>query len=66
MTRIKVLTSIKGLPTDVPVPCNVTSVYVQFDFSVTDIRDTQWILDAVQLRPVPWDPVCCLYCKGVS
>jgi len=51
---------------DVPVPCNVTSVYVQFDFSVTDIRNTQWILDAVQLRPVPWDPVCCLDCKGVS
>ena len=51
---------------DLPVSCNVTSVYVQFDFSVTDIRDTQWILDAVQLRPVPWDPACCLDCKGVS
>jgi hypothetical protein len=47
---------------DLPVPCNVTSVYVQFDFSVTDLENTQWILDAVQLRALPWAPGC----KGVS
>jgi hypothetical protein len=50
---------------DVPVPCNVTNVYVQFDFSVTDLENTQWILDAVQLRSVPWAPACMDF-KGVS
>jgi hypothetical protein len=44
---------------DVPVPCNVSSVYVQFDFSVTDRGVTQWALDAVQLRAVPWESICC-------
>jgi hypothetical protein len=50
---------------DVPVPCNVTSVYVQFDFSVTDIGVTRWALDAVQLRAVPWESICCQGFKEV-
>jgi hypothetical protein len=50
---------------DIPVPCNVTSVYVQFDFSVTDIGATQWALDAVQLRAVPWVSACCQGLKEV-
>ena len=51
---------------DVPVPCNVTSVYVQFEFSVTDIGVTQWALDAVQLRAVPWESICCQGFKEVA
>jgi len=51
---------------DQPVPCNVTSVYVQFDFSVTDVGVTQWALDAVQLRAVPWDSACCQDFQEVS
>jgi hypothetical protein len=40
---------------DIPVPCNVSSVYVQFDFSVINTGNTQWLLDAVQLRALPWN-----------
>jgi 3-oxoacyl-[acyl-carrier-protein] synthase II len=42
---------------DLPVPCNVSSVYVQFDFAVTDIGVT--LLDEVQLRAVPWESIAC-------
>lgn len=41
---------------DLPVPCNVSSVYVQFDFAVTDIGVT--LLDEVQLRAMPWESIC--------
>lgn len=51
---------------DVPVPCNVSSVYVQFDFSVTDNGGTQWALDAVQLRAVLWESICCQCFKEVA
>jgi len=51
---------------DVPVPCNVSSVYVQFDFSVTDAGNTQWLLDAVQLRAVPEASIHGQDFKGVT
>lgn len=51
---------------DIPVPYDVSSVYVQFDFSVTDMGNTQWLLDAVQLRAVPEAPVHCQCSKGVT
>jgi hypothetical protein len=51
---------------DVPVPCNVSSVYVQFEFSVTNTGNTQWLLDSVQLRAVPWESVCCQALKEVN
>ncbi|MGI6485059.1 MAG: hypothetical protein ACOX15_01745 [Tepidanaerobacteraceae bacterium] len=44
---------------DIPIPCNVTNVYVQFDFSTTDTGNTQWLLDAVQLHALPWASTCC-------
>lgn len=43
----------------VPVPCNVSGVIVQFDFSVTDVSLTQWIIDGVSLRAVSSSSVCC-------
>lgn len=51
---------------DIPVPCNVSSVYVEFEFSVTNTGSTQWLLDGVQLRSLPWEPVCCQDFKGVA
>ena len=51
---------------DIPVPCSVSSVYVEFEFSVTNTGNTQWLLDSVQLRSVPWESVCCQEFKGVD
>lgn len=51
---------------DIPVPCGVNNVYVEFEFYVTSIGNTQWLVDGVQLRSVPWEPVCCHDFKGVD
>ncbi len=51
---------------DIPVPCNVSSVYIEFEFSVTNTGNTQWLLDSVQLRSLPWESACCQEFKGVA
>jgi hypothetical protein len=51
---------------DIPVPCNVSNVYLEFEFSVTNTGNTQWLLDTVQLRALPWESACCLDFKGVA
>lgn len=51
---------------DIPVPCGVNNVYVEFEFSVTSTGNTQWLLDSVQLRSLLWEPVCCSDFKGVD
>jgi hypothetical protein len=35
-----------------PVPCDVSGVIVQFDFTVKDTGDARWLLDGVSLRAV--------------
>ena len=41
---------------DIPVPCDVSRVTVQFDFSVRDDGGTIWLLDGVSLRAVSCPP----------
>lgn len=44
---------------DIPIPSNVSSVYVQFDFFVSDLVNTAWLLDGVSLRSIFPSSACC-------
>lgn len=46
---------------DLPVPCNVSGIVVQFEFIITDNGGSVWNLDAVSLRAVSRLSACC--CK---
>lgn len=46
---------------ELPVPCNVSGVVVQFEFFITDSGGSIWNLDAVSLRAVSRLSACC--CK---
>lgn len=46
---------------DLPVPCNVSGIVVQFEFIITDNGGSIWNLDAVSLRSVSRLSDCC--CK---
>lgn len=46
---------------DLPVPCNVSGIVVQFEFIITDSGGSVWNLDAVSLRAVSRLSDCC--CK---
>lgn len=46
---------------DLPVPCNVSGIVVQFEFIITDNGGSIWNLDAVSLRAVSRLSDCC--CK---
>jgi hypothetical protein len=46
---------------ELPVPCNVSGIVVQFEFFITDSGGSIWNLDAVSLRAVSEISACC--CK---
>lgn len=44
---------------DLPVPCDVSGIIVQFSFYIIDTPDSVWNLDAVSLQAVSRISACC-------
>jgi len=46
---------------ELPVPCDVPGIIVQFSFYITDAPGTVWNLDAVSLEAVSETSACCCF-----
>jgi hypothetical protein len=44
---------------DLPVPCDVPGIIVQFSFYIIDTPNSVWNLDAVSLQAVSRTSACC-------